>query len=206
MAQDRVRQNIRNRESPNSTTYYEILGLHPSASPIAIRRAYRQLSKRYHPDTTDLPTETATIKFQKLNQAYATLSNPERRAIYDQKIGYSRLNVIQPPPSLNNPVNQKPPSSSSSAYLDPTDRPLSAGEIFVLFILGLTFLGCLLLAIAIGLTQGESALLISKPSGNDLLTLPEINFIQQAKPDNLDSQIPVNNQSAQNPQITHLSE
>ncbi|NEO60664.1 MAG: J domain-containing protein, partial [Moorea sp. SIO4G2] len=62
MAQDRVRQNIRNRESPNSTTYYEILGLHPSASPIAIRRAYRQLSKRYHPDTTDLPTETATIK------------------------------------------------------------------------------------------------------------------------------------------------
>ncbi|NEO46800.1 MAG: J domain-containing protein, partial [Moorea sp. SIO4A3] len=52
MAQDRVRQNIRNRESPNSTSYYEILGLHPSASPIAIRRAYRQLSKRYHPDTT----------------------------------------------------------------------------------------------------------------------------------------------------------
>ncbi|NEP37592.1 DnaJ domain-containing protein, partial [Moorena sp. SIO3B2] len=62
MAQDRVRKNIRNRESPNPTSYYEILGLHPSASPIAIRRAYRQLSKRYHPDTTDLPTETATIK------------------------------------------------------------------------------------------------------------------------------------------------
>jgi hypothetical protein len=50
---------------------------------------------------------------------------------------------------------------NSSAYLDPTDRPLSAGEIFALFILGLTFLGCLLLAIAIGLTRGESAVQVS---------------------------------------------
>ncbi len=157
MAQERVRQTIKERVIPYQTSYYALLGLHPSASPLEIRRAYRELSKRYHPDTTDLPTETTTAKFQQLNEAYATLSNLERRTLYDQKIGYSRLNVIQPPPGLNTPVNQPRRMYNSSAYLDPTDRPLSAGEIFALFILGLTFLGCLLLAIAIGLTRGESA-------------------------------------------------
>jgi hypothetical protein len=168
VAQDRVRQTIRERVITSKSSYYALLGLHPSASPLEIRRAYRELSKCYHPDTTDLPTATATTKFQQLNEAYATLSNPERRVLYDQKIGYSRLNVIQAPPNVNTPVTQSRPKYSSSAYLDPTDRPLSAGEIFALFILGLTFVGCLLLAIAIGLTRGESAFQVSQTSSNGL--------------------------------------
>jgi DnaJ domain len=137
-------------------TYYSLLGLHPGASPIEIRRAYRELSKRYHPDTTNLPKTVATAKFQELNEAYATLSNPERRFSYDLKIGYSRFGVIQAPSDLNRPVSRSY-DWSKSAYLDASDRPLSSGEIFVLFILGVTFLGCLLLAIAIGLTRGEAA-------------------------------------------------
>lgn len=140
----------------NQMSYYTLLGLHPTASAIEIRRAYRELSKSYHPDTTDLPSALATAKFQQLNEAYATLSNPERRLTYDLKIGYSRLSVIQAPPDLNSPSRSQI-SHSSSAYLDPTDRPLSAGEIFALFILGLTLLGCLLLAIAIGLTRSDPA-------------------------------------------------
>jgi len=140
----------------SENTYYTLLGLHPSASPIEIRRAYRELSKRYHPDTTSLPTVVATAKFQQLNEAYATLSNPERRLSYDLKIGYSRFGVIQAPPDLNRPVSRSY-DWSKSAYLDASDRPLSSGEIFALFILGLTFLGCLLLAIAIGLTRGDAA-------------------------------------------------
>ncbi|NEQ23210.1 MAG: DnaJ domain-containing protein, partial [Microcoleus sp. SIO2G3] len=127
---------------------------------------YRELSKRYHPDTTDLPAATATSKFQQLNEAYATLSSPERRVLYDQKIGYSRLNVIQAPPGLDDPVRQPKRVYKSSAYLDPTDRPLSPGELFALFILGLTFVGCLLLAIAIGLTRGDSAFQVSQPNTN----------------------------------------
>ena len=137
-------------------TYYTLLGLHPSASVIDIRRAYRELSKRYHPDTTDLPATVATAKFQQLNEAYATLSNPERRLNYDLKIGYSRFGVIQAPADLNHPVTNTY-DWSKSAYLDASDRPLSSGEIFALFILVLTFVGCLLLAIAIGLTRGEAA-------------------------------------------------
>ena len=161
VTQERVRRTIQEQVIANATSYYAILGLHPSASPIEIRRAYRELSKRYHPDTTELPSEKATTKFRQLNEAYAALSNPERRVLYDQKIGYSRLNVIQVPPHFNSPANQRQRTYSSSAYLDPTDRPLSAGEIFALFILGLTFVGCILLAIAIGLTRGEAAFQVS---------------------------------------------
>ncbi|MBX9258562.1 J domain-containing protein [Desmonostoc muscorum CCALA 125] len=138
-------------------TYYSLLELHPSASVIDIRRAYRQLSKRYHPDTTDLPAAVATAKFQQLNEAYATLSHPERRLSYDLKIGYSRFGVIQAPPDLNHPVSRSH-DFSKSAYLDASDRPLSSGEIFALFMLVLTFVGCLLLAVAIGLTRGDPAL------------------------------------------------
>ncbi|MEO0685228.1 MAG: J domain-containing protein, partial [Cyanobacteria bacterium J06649_11] len=142
--------------SRKEPTYYSLLGLHPAASVIEIRRAYRELSKRYHPDTTDLPQGVATAKFQKLNEAYATLSNPQKRLTYDLEIGYSRFGVIQAPSDLNRPVSGSL-YKSKSAYLDPTDRPLSPGEIFVLFILGITFLGCLLLVIAVGLTKGEAA-------------------------------------------------
>jgi hypothetical protein len=145
------------RPTPNKTSHYALLGLHPSASAIEIRRAYRQLSKRYHPDTTDLPPAIATTKFQQLNEAYATLSNPERRTQYDLKIGYSRFYVVQAPQEFDRTAANNRVRQSSSAYLDPTDRPLSAGEIFVLFILGLTFIGCILLAIAIGLIRGDKA-------------------------------------------------
>ncbi|MEM7579604.1 MAG: J domain-containing protein [Mastigocoleus sp.] len=131
-------------------TYYKQLGIYPWASVIDIRRAYRELSKIYHPDTTDLPKDIATIKFQEINEAYATLSNPERRFSYDLKIGYSRHGVIQPPRDLDKPVSGANSYDwSKSAYLDATDRSLSAGEIFALFILGVTFIGCLLIAIAL---------------------------------------------------------
>lgn len=167
-------------------SYYALLGLHPSASVREIRQSYWDLSKLYHPDTTTLPKAIATAKFQQLNEAYATLSNPERRSAYDRKIGYSSIPVVNPLPSLN---RLSTPYRSSSAYLDPTDRPLSPGEIFALFILALTFVCCLVLAIAIGLTRGENALqtvttspvspsshgqtIVAKPATSELSKLEE---------------------------------
>ncbi|MEX0271544.1 J domain-containing protein [Leptolyngbyaceae cyanobacterium UHCC 1019] len=138
-----------------ATTHYALLKIHPSASVKEIRQAYRELSKLYHPDTTQLPTAIATAKFQQLNEAYATLTSEERRAAYNLKIRYSSVSVVQPLPSLHQPAAQSQPGSSS-AYIDATDRPLSPGELFALFILGLTFVGCLCLAIAIGLTRGDT--------------------------------------------------
>ena len=132
-------------------TYYSILGLHPAASVIEIRRTYRKLSKKYHPDTTELPLSVAKAKFQRINEAYAILSNPERRSLYDLKIGYSRINVIQAPQGWGFDTDEY---ESSSAYLDPIDRPLSAGEIFMLILLGLTFLGCILLVLTVAYLRG----------------------------------------------------
>ncbi len=139
--------------SSSESDFYDLLGLRPGASVQDIRRAYRDLSKLYHPDTTELESAIATVKFQALNEAYATLSSPEKRIAYDYKIGYSRLSVMQP-------LSQVAPDGKSydptaSAYLDPTDRPLSAGELFALFILGITFVGCLILVFTIGLTKGQ---------------------------------------------------
>lgn len=183
------------------SSYYALLGLHPSASVREIRQAYRELSKLYHPDTTSLAPAIATAKFQELNEAYATLSSPERRLSYDQKIGYSQVAVVQPLPSLNQPPLPKY-DPLASAYLDPTDRPLSAGEVFALFILGLTFFACLALAITLGITRGDSTLqpiappnlegpgavaplktsLPSTPLHPELTVLMEIPPIQSAPP------------------------
>ncbi|MGP0129408.1 MAG: J domain-containing protein [cyanobacterium endosymbiont of Rhopalodia musculus] len=139
-----------------ANSYYTFLGLYPSASAVEIRRAYRELSKRYHPDTTDLSPEVAIKQFQKLNEAYRTLSNPEERSLYDLKIGYSHRNMIQ---TLDESPQQKASGTSpwpNTTYFDSSNRPLSTGEIFVLFILGLTFVGCMLLAITISIFRGNT--------------------------------------------------
>jgi curved DNA-binding protein CbpA len=142
------------RAELSSPTYYDLLGLHPSADPIEIRRQYRELSKAYHPDTTTLPVAIATVKFQELNQAYAVLGNPDRREQYDLTIGYSRWTVVRPWQNLQPPTEYE----SSNLYLDPTDRPLSGGELFALFTLGLTFVGGIGLVLLVGVLRGEISL------------------------------------------------
>ena len=162
MTQQRTTAQSRSREIPAQTrfanSYYAILGLHPSASAIEIRNAYRKLSKRYHPDTTNFSPEVATKQFQQLNEAYGTLSNSEGRALYDLKIGYSHWNEIKIPNGCSRQKASEIAPWLNSAYLDSSDRPLSAGEIFVLFILGLTFIGCMILAITLGLSRGDQIL------------------------------------------------
>ena len=142
-------------DSPKN--HYELLGVQPSASAQEIRRAYRELSKLYHPDTTELSDAIATQKFQALNEAYGTLSSPEQRLNYDHKIGYSRLYVSQSPRDLASPPG-KSSFESRYTYLDPTDRPLSAGEIFALFILGVTFAACLALVFILGIADSDFTL------------------------------------------------
>jgi hypothetical protein len=141
---------------PSASTLYDILQVQPTASIEDIRLAFRELSKRYHPDTTDLPAETALRKFQQLNEAYATLSNAEQRRRYDLQLHRQRTSAVVVPTT---PIAVKPRVViNSSAYLEPGDRPLSAGEVFALAILAVTFLACLLLAITLGLSRDEPLL------------------------------------------------
>ncbi len=144
----------------STPTYYALLDLAPGSSVREIRQAYREKSKLYHPDTTVLPIAIAKEQFHQLNEAYATLTNPDRRLQYDRKIGFSKIPIVQPAPSLS---SQSSPWRKSSAYLDASDRPLSPVEVFALFLLGLTLLGCLLLAILVGLSRGELALQAGMP-------------------------------------------
>ena len=69
--------------------YYAILEVPPTASDAEIRRAYRRLARQYHPDLNkQLPTSDQRIK--RLNEAYATLSDPSARAAYDATREQSR--------------------------------------------------------------------------------------------------------------------
>ncbi len=62
--------------------YYEVLGVPRHASQEEIKRAYRRLARQYHPDVSDAPD--AEERFKEINEAYAVLSDPEKRARYDR--------------------------------------------------------------------------------------------------------------------------
>ena len=143
--------------SSTITNYYKLLGVEPSASSAEIRQAYRELCKRYHPDTTDLPDAIALDKFRQIKEAYATLIKPEKRAIYDLQIKYL-LYPSTPTSGVYKPIDKREKYVSNSGYLDPVDRPLSPGEIVILLVMVLTLLGCLGLAIVIALLRGELSL------------------------------------------------
>lgn len=63
--------------------YYEVLGLDKGADEAAIKKAYRKLAMKYHPDRNPGDKE-AEEKFKEINEAYEVLSDPNKRARYDQ--------------------------------------------------------------------------------------------------------------------------
>lgn len=63
--------------------YYEVLGVEKNADDAAIKKAYRVLAKKYHPDMNPGDAE-AEKKFKEASEAYAVLSDPEKRRQYDQ--------------------------------------------------------------------------------------------------------------------------
>ena len=63
--------------------YYEVLGVPKDADEAALKKAYRVLAKKYHPDTNPGDAE-AEAKFKEASEAYAVLSDPQKRQQYDQ--------------------------------------------------------------------------------------------------------------------------
>ena len=73
--------------------YYAILGVPRNATQEEIKRAYKRLARQYHPDVNKSPE--AEEKFKEINEAYAVLSDPEKRRIYDT---YGTTEAPPPPP------------------------------------------------------------------------------------------------------------
>jgi len=76
--------------------YYRILGVARSATVEDIKKAYRKLAHKYHPDVSKDPE--GEEKFKEVAEAYETLRNPEKRAAYDQLGSYQPGQDFQPPP------------------------------------------------------------------------------------------------------------
>ena len=80
--------------------YYETIGVARSASQEEIKRAYRKLARKYHPDTNKTPE--AEAKMKELNEAYEVLKDPDKRAKYDELgANYKAGQDFRPPPGFD---------------------------------------------------------------------------------------------------------
>jgi curved DNA-binding protein len=76
--------------------YYATLGVEKSATPEAIKAAYRKLARKYHPDVSK--EKGAEEQFKEVGEAYETLKDPEKRAAYDQLGRHAPGDEFRPPP------------------------------------------------------------------------------------------------------------
>ena len=86
-----------------ANNYYEELGLDRDASPEEIKKSYRKLARKYHPDISQAPD--AEKKMQAINTAYDTLSDPLKKQEYDQQL--DQLNSQSPFSDTENHTNHE---------------------------------------------------------------------------------------------------
>jgi len=79
--------------------YYEIMGVARDASSDEIKRAYRRLARKFHPDVSK--EKDAEARFKEVGEAYEVLRDPEKRAAYDQLGRRPAGEEFRPPPNWN---------------------------------------------------------------------------------------------------------
>ncbi|XP_078442455.1 chaperone protein dnaJ 11, chloroplastic-like [Wolffia australiana] len=101
-------RNHQNSRVYNAGSLYEMLGLTESASAMEIKTAYRKLARACHPDAVAADLKIASAEnFKRIHAAYATLSDPDKRAEYDRRI-------VPAPARWTSPVYGYPPPSAST--------------------------------------------------------------------------------------------
>ena len=96
--------------------YYQVLGLERDADIDAIKKAYRKLAHKYHPDVSKDPA--GEEKFKEIADAYQTLKDPEKRAAYDQLGRHQAGQEFQPPPDWGRQFGQQGDGPFSAEDLD----------------------------------------------------------------------------------------
>ena len=87
--------------------YYEVLGVSKDVDAKALKSAYRKLALKYHPDQNP-GDDAAEAKFKEVGEAYAILSDPEKRAAYD-RFGHAAFEGGGAGPGGGNPFGQGDP-------------------------------------------------------------------------------------------------
>ena len=149
--------------SREDVDFYAALGLPPDADDTTIRLAYRRLARRYHPD---IAGEESLRRMQLLNEAYQTLSDPERRRVYDATRPQPSGSAAPPPPATSpatpprQPVREAPrsaPRATTSASAGPLRRiaALDDDEVSAIVSVAMAYGGAV---VATGHIDGQIAL------------------------------------------------
>lgn len=99
--------------------YYEILGVNRNATAQEIKKAYRQLAKKWHPDLNRDNVEVAGKKMREINVAYDTLSNEVSRIDYDKKLDAEAAKSAKQSTRQETPkTSRKNSAATSSSKVD----------------------------------------------------------------------------------------
>ena len=129
--------------------HYKVLGIDRDANPAQVKRAYRTLVKRCHPDVN--PSPKAARVFRAVHAAYTVLSDDVERARYDDRLRFYR----EAPPSS---ASTRQPRRPSNTMVRPAERPARPGQRLVYYGLHLTGVvssTLLLVCILVGFTFFE---------------------------------------------------
>ena len=113
--------------------YYKILGVEKSASENDIKKAYRKLARKYHPDLNP-DNKSAHQKFQQLNEAHEVLSNPEKRKKYDEfGENWKHADELKKQQQQQSQYRQNPFGSGDQAWSQAYSGDFDAGQFSDLF-------------------------------------------------------------------------
>jgi len=152
--------------------YYRVFGLGPEADSEEIKRAYKELAKKFHPDTTNEEGDT-TAAFSEITEAYEILGSPESRARYDRQRRQTFFSGAETPgdrkarawefngvPSPEGPSSPSATRSHSATVKVPLRLAVGGGEVHVTGLPG----GMYVVSVPAGTSAGSVAI-VETPQG-----------------------------------------